>query len=383
MVCETENLNCNFTVLDRISSLIVHMLNEDAGKKLVNYLKFRPLFLTFIGSTKTSTIKGISIAGSTPNMTLYTPALDVEYMEVGEPTTLKEIPITPEGIPTPALLTRALIHAMDLPRLIVDAGSYVEPKVPHIILPSRRVGEVISSCKALPEGVPENLFNESRAIAESIDGLAGAYVVGESMPGGTTTALGILIALGYEAYGLVSSAGPNNPHRLKRRIIEACLRSKVCDIPTKDVFKAVSCLGDPLHISIAGFVYEALRRNHPVLLAGGTQMASVLAIIKEVDKDLLAKNVGIGTTRWIIEDKSSDIVRLVKMIAPEVPVIVYNYNFSEAPYEGLKYYERGYVKEGVGAGGIGITASAIGLTDWEIYDAIIKEYERVRGLLRV
>ena len=367
--------------MDRVSNVLIYALNEDAGRKLVNQLRFRSLFLVFIGSTKTSTIKGVSIAGATPHMTLYTPTLDVEYLELGKPVTLEEIPITPEGIPTPALLTRALIQAMDLPHLIVDTGSYSEPKIPHIILPSRRVGGVISSCEALPKGVPENLFNESRAIAKSIEGLANTYVVGESMPGGTTTALGILTALGYKAYGLISSAGPNNPHRLKREIIEACLRSRACDLPIKDVFKAVSCLGDPLHISIAGFAFEALRRNHPILLAGGTQMASVLAIIKELDKSLLSKDLGIGTTRWIIEDKSSDILELVKMIAPEVPVIAYNYNFSEVPYEGLKYYERGYVKEGIGAGGIGITASAKGFTDWEIHEAIINEYERVRKLL--
>ena len=360
--------------------MVVYALNRDKGEKLFNCLKARALFLVFIGSTKTSTIKGISIAGATPELTLYTPALDVEYLELGESITLKEIPITPEGIPTPALLTRAVIQATNLPHIIVNAGSFVEPKIPHISLPSRKVGEVISSCNALPEEVAKCLFNESRLIAKSIEGLANAYIVGESIPGGTTTALGILTALGYKAYGLVSSAGLHNPHKLKKSLINKCLRSGKCYLPTDDVFKAVSCLGDPLHISIAGFIYEALRRNHPVLLAGGTQMASVLAILKGVDKELLSKDLGIGTTKWILKDSSSDIVRLVEMIDSKVPILAYNYDFTEAPYEGLKYYEKGYVKEGVGAGGVGVLASAKGLTDWEIHEAILKEYDRIKKI---
>jgi len=365
--------------MDRVSNMLIYPLSEEKGRRLFNYLRFRPLFIIFIASTNTSTIKGVSIAGATPELTLYTPALDVEYLELGKPVTLNEIPLTPEGIPTPALLTRAVIHAAEIPHIVIDSGAYVEPKIPHVVLPSRRVGGIISSCNALPEGVAEKLFNESRSLAKSIDGLANAYVIGESMPGGTTTALGILTALGYEAYGLVSSAGPHNPHELKRSLINECLRKCVCGLPTENAFKAVTHLGDPLHISIAGFTYEALKRNHPVLLAGGTQMASVLAILKSIDEKLLNKDVGIGTTRWILKDGSSDLVKLVKMVNPEIPIIAYNYDFRNVPHKGLRYYERGYVKEGVGAGGIGVLASARGLTDWEIHEAILREYERVKN----
>ena len=42
-------------------------------------------------------------------------------------------------------------------------------------------------------------------------------VVGESIPGGTTTALAVLRALGIDARFKVSSSMPENPHNLKTR----------------------------------------------------------------------------------------------------------------------------------------------------------------------
>ena len=339
-------------------------------------------FLVFIGSTRTSTIPGISVAGASPRETLYTPALDVEYLVEGFPISIKEVPVTPEGIPTPALITRAVLTNLKIPYLIVDTGSYLTPKIPHVTLPSRHVGDSVASCKALPYEVVESLFREAGVLAKQIIESSKVFVLGESIPGGTTAALGILKGLGYDASGLVSSASPNNPTSLKDSLIRKCIEAEGSGLPTENPFKAVSCLGDPVHVSIAGFTYEALRQGRAVLLAGGTQMAAVLAILKAVDEEILKKDIGIATTSWILRDRSSDIVRLVRMIDKEVPVIAYNYDFSASPYEGLRYYERGYVKEGVGAGGIGVVAEARGLKADEVHSLIYMEYARLLDLLR-
>jgi uncharacterized protein (TIGR00303 family) len=357
--------------------------NESRAEELLHWIRNADAtFLVFIGSTKTSTISGISIAGASPQETLYTPALDVEYLVEGFPISIKEVPVTPEGIPTPALITRSVLTSLKIPYLIVDTGSFLEPKIPHVVLPSRHVGDSIASCKAMPYEVVKNLFRESGVLARQIARYSRVFVVSESIPGGTTAALGILRGLGYNASGLVSSASPKNPASLKDSLVRKCLESERCNLPTEDPFKAVSCLGDPVHVSIAGFTYEALKQGAAVLLAGGTQMAAVLAILKAVDRGILKKNVGIGTTSWILKDPSSDIVKLIQMIDGEVPVIAYNYDFSNSPYEGLRYYERGYVKEGVGAGGIGVVAEAKGLDTEEIHNLIYEEYERLLNLLR-
>lgn len=123
--------------------------------------KPRSMFLVLISSTLTSTIPGISIAGASPELTLYTPALDVEYLVAGLPKSLNVIPATPDGLPTPAVLTRASLELLGLPVLVVDAGSKVEPRIPHAELPSRTVGDIRSG-RALPGGTSRALFEEAR-----------------------------------------------------------------------------------------------------------------------------------------------------------------------------------------------------------------------------
>ena len=357
----------------------MYVTNVGKGKEFIEKLKNCRIFaFYFIGSTFTSTIPGISIAGPNPEGTLYTPTLDVEYVVLGKPKTLNVIPVTPEGIPTPAIITRTCLQLCKIPYLIVNCGTYVEPKIPHIKLPSAKPGNRIDSGNVLPIEIVEGLFNEARELAKLILKDIDYVLIGESIPGGTTTALGILIGLGYNAWGKVSSASPSNPHDLKKRVVEEGLRKSGIRLSKdNDPFKIVSCLGDPVHISIAGFVYEALSRGINVVLAGGTQMAAVLAILKSLGTDL-KKYIIVATTRWIVNDKSSNLVSLIEEIEPDVPIVAVNLDFSNAPYEGLRKYEEGYVKEGVGAGGTTlVTYILTGKSIGQICQEIYKEYERL------
>ena len=116
----------------------------------------------------------------------------------------------------------------------------------------------------------------------------------------------------------------------------------------------------------------------PVLMAGGTQMAAVLAIIKAMD-DTVMDNLALGTTRWISEDKTSDLTGLVSQMG-DVPVMAANLNFSASRYDGLRVYETGLVKEGVGAGGSSIMAMAATggkVTCRSLLDEIEKNYARL------
>jgi NaMN:DMB phosphoribosyltransferase len=89
-------------------------------------------------------------------------------------------------------------------------------------------------------------------------------------------------------------------------------------------------------------------------MAGGTQMAAVLSIVKGMEPAAL-RNVCLGTTRWILNDKSSDLRGLVRQIG-NVPILGANLDFSRSRFDGLRIYETGLVKEGVGAGGSTIAA---------------------------
>ncbi|MFN4046233.1 MAG: nicotinate mononucleotide-dependent phosphoribosyltransferase CobT, partial [Acidilobaceae archaeon] len=292
----------------------------------------RLAFLVFIASTRTSTIPGISVAGSSPEATLYTPALDVEYLIAGRPITLNVIPVTPEGIPTPALITRAALRLLNIPTLIVDAGSFVEPKIPHIRLSSRLTGGSIGSENALPSGASRSLFEESRLLALTLSKNLN-FILGESMPGGTTTALSIMEALGYKARFRVSSASPSNPHTLKIEVVEKAFKRAGITPPERDVFKVIDLVGDPLHVSIAGFISGALEGGSKVLLAGGTQMCSVLAILRRLGVELEGK-IAVGTTGWLVSDSQSDMMGLLGDIAPEVPLLAAHMAFPDSPFEG-------------------------------------------------
>ena len=118
----------------------------------------------------------------------------------------------------------------------------------------------------------------------------------------------------------------------------------------------------------------------PVLMAGGTQMAAVLAIVKGMDPDVIG-NLALGTTRWIIEDKQSDMMSLVAQSA-EVPILAADLNFSGSRYDGLRIYETGIVKEGVGAGGSSLAAvlSQKGITLEKLQKRIDENYARLLGL---
>ena len=51
-------------------------------------------------------------------------------------------------------------------------------------------------------------------------------------------------------------------------------------------------------------------------------------------------------------DETADLFDLVKQIDEDITVNIVDPNFEEAEYPGLKNYLDGFVKEGVGAGGV-------------------------------
>lgn len=336
------------------------------------------VFVLFIGSTRTSTIPGISIAGPTPEATLYTPTLDAEYLLAGRPLSMGVVPVSPEGVPTPALVSRVVLKLLGVPAVVVDSGAYLEPRIPHVRLPSRVVGERIDLGRALPPGTARRLYEEARLLGGSLGGRLD-FIVGESMPGGTTTAMAIMEALGFRARGRVSSAGPRNPHDLKVRVYEEGLKASGLEAPARDPFAAVDALGDPLHVSIAGFVAGAVEAGSRVVLGGGTQMCSVLAILSRLGVDLRGR-VALATTRWLAEDDSSDVAGLLSEVYPGVPLIVSDVDFSGSRYRGLRMYEEGYVKEGVGMGGLLALARESGIPAGAVLEAVEEEYSRVAGL---
>jgi uncharacterized protein (TIGR00303 family) len=335
-----------------------------------------PLFVCVIGSTETAKIPGISAAGEHPELTDYTPPADVELLLLGSCKCIKGVPVTPEGIPTPALITMSALRLADIPILVVNGGVKVHPHVPFLDLGGKPGGDIRTG-NAVENA--EEIFLRAKIAGENLSKMADYLVVGESIPGGTTTALGVLLAMGIDARGKISSSMPNNPHELKIKTVEEGFKAAGIKIGSlsRDPVRAISYVGDPMMVASAGLVLGAANEV-PVLMAGGTQMGAILAVIKALNQDITNK-VAIGTTRWIITDEKADLKGIIAQIA-DVPILAADLEFDLSRFNGLRAYEAGFVKEGVGAGGATIAAmgkSKGSISKVTLLEEIERNYERL------
>jgi uncharacterized protein (TIGR00303 family) len=356
---------------------IIQAYNKTRGTALLDQLKEKkPLFLCVIGVTETAKIQGISAAGENPEITDYTPPADVELLQLGKCKCIPGVPVTPDGIPTPALITMSALKLADIPTLVVNAGLKVKPHVPFMDL-GGSPGRDIRTGRALDNA--EEVMNRAKIAGENLSKTADYLVIGESIPGGTTTALSVLLAMGVDAKGKVSSSMPVNPHELKIKTAEEGLKAagvKAGEFAHEPI-KAVSTVGDPMQPALAGLVLGAADRV-PVIVAGGTQMAAVLAVVKESNPTVL-DNVAVGTTRWIVADKTADLKGLIAEIA-DVPVLAADLDFSRSRFDGLRAYDAGVVKEGVGCGGASMAAmlkSNGSITKDVLLEEIEKNYKQL------
>jgi NaMN:DMB phosphoribosyltransferase len=108
-------------------------------------------------------------------------------------------------------------------------------------------------------------------------------------------------------------------------------------------------------------------------------MCSVLAVLKKLNVDVGGR-VMVATTRWIAEDNQSDIMGLLGDIAPEVGLVAAMLSLRGSRYGGLRAYEEGYVKEGVGAGGLLTLLALRGYPEGLVLESIEAEYERLLSL---
>ncbi len=318
-----------------------------------------PLFLCVIATTKTSNIPGITGAGATPELTEYTPAADLELVMYGTPKCLPEIPKTIVGddvAPTPAVITKACLEMADIPLIVVDAGAGVKPDMPYIKL-GDNPGEDVRTGNAVPNA--RELFEKGVMLGKTLSKITDHLVIGESTPAGTTTALGVLNALGYDARMKVSGSMPENPHDLKLQVVKEGLKAAGYDGDdiVEDALRAVEIVGDPMIPVVAGIVIGS---SVPVTLAGGTQMTAVCSVIKGINPDFDFSKICIATTIFVAEDETSDINYISRQIG-DITIFALDPEFEKSSVSGLKSYLNGSVKEGVGAGGAMMVTSLKGI----------------------
>lgn len=335
-------------------------------------LKGRGSFVLVMAYTETALIPGITVAGASPELMAYTPPLDAELVHTGRIITLDNIAMTAEAIPTPGLITRAAITLSDFREFYVDAGNKIPPFVPHY-----RVGDGpgadVRTGKAVPNA--KNIIEGARKVGREIADQSEYLVVGETIPAGTTTALGVLQALGMDINNYTSSSMPANPQSLKTSVVREGL-AKAGINGQCDPLKAIEAVGDPMMAATIGLVQGA--HGVPIILAGGTQMAAVAILLSKMS-DLREFDLALSTTRWIVEDSTSSLFGILKGGNVNIPVIVANLSFARSKLAGLLAYEKGYVKEGVGAGGLAAAAILKGIPKEKIEDTVESMYSKMVG----
>lgn len=322
-----------------------------------------PLFACVLGFTATGLIPGISAAGATPADREYTAIADAEFLYNG-PQLAPQYPLPPlHAGASPVLISRAVVAAQNIPVYLFNAGLPHLPSVPCIDLggtPAR----CLTQGKALDYAIVQHLLEQGLMWGEKLaaQNSQGYLILGECVVGGTTTALAVLTALGWDAAGKVNSSHPTCNHEQKLAVIKAGLAQSgfpqgILSGNSPDPLAVVAAVGDPMQVVVAGMAIAA-SRTCGVLLAGGTQMLAVYALAQSISQAYAQswnpKQIAVGTTRWVAEDPTGDTVGLAKLL--NAPLMATQLNFTTSRYAQLRAYEQGYVKEGVGAGGCAIAA---------------------------
>ncbi|MBC6418660.1 MAG: TIGR00303 family protein [Prochloron sp. SP5CPC1] len=318
----------------------------------------KPLFACILGFTATGLIPGISAAGATPADRQYTAIADAEFLLNG-PAPNPVYPLPPlEAGASPVLISRAVVEAFQLPVYLFNAGLPHAPAVETMDL-GGIPANCVSTGKALPLKTVERLLGVGLDWGAKLAKLAPYIIIGECVVGGTTTALGVLTGLGItRAKGKVNSSHPRCNHAQKWAVVQTGL----CRAPCHDPLEVVAAVGDPMQVVAAGMAIAASVRAG-VMLAGGTQMLAVFALLRAIALkyrlDAQLERLVVGTTPWVVEDTTGDTVGLARDIS-EVPLLAAPLSFAPSRYPSLRAYEEGYVKEGVGAGGAAIAAHLYG-----------------------
>jgi uncharacterized protein (TIGR00303 family) len=328
---------------------------------LDRYCGKKPGFICVLGFTDTALIPGISAAGSTPEARRFTAVADAEFLYEG-PTgsPCYGLPPLQAGV-SPAMITRAVLANQAIPLYLMNAGLPVAPSVPIIDL-GGQPANCLSSGQALPLATVRHLFEAGLNWGQRLGRkFADSYlIVGECVVGGTTTAQAVLTALGFEVQGKVNSSHPDCNHRQKQQVVNTGLQhwQGLWRKSPPDPLAIVAALGDPMQPVVAGLALAASGQSG-VLLAGGSQMMAVYALARALATyhacPWQSDHIVIGTTRWVVEDNSGDTVGLAQAIG-DITLMASRLSFQDSRYPQLQMYERGFVKEGVGAGGCAIAS---------------------------
>ena len=322
--------------------------------------------LLLLAGTETAAVPGISAAGATPESRRFTAAADAELLWAGPARSLPHaLPPLPAGV-SPALISWVAQQQLQLPLLVVDAGAFVAPAVPHLQLGLPPAACLSTGAAMTPRAI-ERLLQRGRQLGRGFRRYhpKGMLVLAECVPGGTSTAEALLRGLGVRASGVVSGSLRQPPHGLRDALVRRGLAAMHArGISAVAPLEVLAALGDPFQAMALGVLQGLLLPldgdGPQVLLAGGSQMLAVaglfMASLTQVERATCNDQLAVVTTAWVMQESGSDLELLAQRSAAVWGVhprlLHSDLRFDGCCQQALLDYERGFVKEGVGAGGL-------------------------------
>ncbi|SHG38722.1 nicotinate mononucleotide-dependent phosphoribosyltransferase CobT [Halobaculum gomorrense] len=319
------------------------------------------------GTTETAEVPGISAAGADPELMRHTPGADLDIVAHGELVLAPVVPVSPSGCPTPAVVTRAARELLGFDAVCVDAGIAGRTGAPALAV-GDAPGADVRERAAVPGA--EETYERARELGAALPD--DRLVIGETIPGGTTTALGVLRALGEEPS--VSSSLPENPLELKREVVAEGLDESglAPGDAAGDPVRAVAAVGDPVLAAVAGLTAGAVESGTRVTLAGGTQLAAAAALVRHAGVDA---PLTLATTSFVAADDSAEIAGLADSL--DVELVVTDPEFEAVDHPAMDAYVAGEAKEGVGMGGALSLVEESSASMVELRERIVDVYDRL------
>ena len=352
----------------------------DILKKEINNF----IFYLVIAGTETSQIEGISAAGINSKARRKTALADAEFLLFGPSKDHKyKLPFLNAGV-TPALISYVCSKLICACPIVIPIGIKEKPYFSHLVVENSLAGpaKCLSTGKSMNKERVLSLYKKGFEIGKSTKQ---SIFISESVPGGTTTAQAVMEAFGLNVNNLIGSSLINPPRALKTKVIKAGLAN--ANLKNKfDSLDVISSVGDPFQAFSMGLLIGARLANQSVVLSGGSQMLAVILLALELidskDKQEFIEFVFIATTGWLVKDDSlGDLLDLInEKHNVNLLGLASSLNFKSSRYKELSDYEIGYVKEGVGAGGISILALLMGFSNEEIVSRCQINLEKMKDL---
>ena len=331
--------------------------------------------LLVLAGTQTAAVPGISAAGATPDSRRFTAAADAELLWGGpDGHRPHALPPLPAGV-SPALISWVAQQQLRLPLVVADAGAFVAPAVPHLQL-GLPPAACLSSGAAMAPAMVERLLQRGRQLGRGFRQRfpEGLLVLAECVPGGTSTAEALLRGLGVDAAGVVSGSLRQPPHSLRGALVQQGLDAMAArGISAEAPLEVLAALGDPFQAMalgvLQGLLLPAKGERPQALLAGGSQMLALaglwMASLSQAERAACQGQLAVVTTSWVMQEPGSNLELLANRLAAvwgvRPPLFSSALRFACCQQQALLDYESGYVKEGVGAGGLAWLTQLAGL----------------------